>query len=76
MDIPIFATNVSDILDEDDDSFEYLREKNPQIEDPKVQGERNVEGGEDDDIPIAKIMKRITESVSKSQDKDTQEKAR
>lgn len=41
---------------------------------PEVRGEKNVEDDEDNDIPIANITKRIIDNVTKSKDRDTQEK--
>ncbi|XP_058776078.1 uncharacterized protein LOC131650382 [Vicia villosa] len=67
---PLVEPNVETIFSED------LREENPKNEEHEVQGEWNVEAGVDDDIPIAHIMKSIIENVTKSEDKDTHEKAK
>ncbi|CAI8600660.1 unnamed protein product [Vicia faba] len=55
VDLHAFDTHVNDILDEDGDSSKDSRDENPRNEEPGVQGERNGEAGEVDDIPIANI---------------------
>ncbi|XP_058747186.1 uncharacterized protein LOC131620197 [Vicia villosa] len=67
---------MNDILNESDDSTEELRDEDPQNVESEVHSENNVEVDEDDVIPIANIMKRIIVNVTKTQDKDTQEKAK
>lgn len=76
VDILFFDTYVNDILDKSIDSSEDISDENSQNEKLKVQGEQNMEVDEGDDIPIANIKKKIIENVTKSQDKDSQEKAK
>lgn len=61
-------------MDKSLDFSENASDENTQNEEPGVQGERNVEDDEDDDILITNIMKRIIKSVNKYQGKYTQEK--
>ncbi|KAI5422651.1 hypothetical protein KIW84_045907 [Lathyrus oleraceus] len=63
VDIHVFAINVNDILDVDDDSSEDLRDENSQNEKHEIQGERNVEADEDDAIPISNIIKIVVEYI-------------
>lgn len=76
VDIPVFNMYVIDIMDKSLDSFEDTRDENSQNEEPKVQVEKNVEVGEDNDIPTTNIIKRIIENVTKSQDNDSRKKAK
>lgn len=67
---------MNDILDKSLDSSEDVSDENSQNEEHEVQGERNVEADEDDEIPIANIMKRIIENVTKYQEKTLKKKAK
>lgn len=66
---PIFDKYLDSILNENHESNENLRDEDPQNEERKDQGKRNEDDDENDDIPIANIMKRIIENFTKSQEK-------
>ncbi|CAI8615231.1 unnamed protein product [Vicia faba] len=72
VDTLVFSINVTNIFDENDDSYNDLREENPQSEEPEDHGQESVEVDqldEEDDVPIVNIMKRIIESITKPQEK-------
>lgn len=62
-------------MNHDQESNEEVRNESPQNKEDKIQEEMN-EKGDDEEIPIVHIMKKIIEIMSKSQDKYTQVKAR
>ncbi|KAI5439425.1 hypothetical protein KIW84_024993 [Lathyrus oleraceus] len=69
VDVLVFDSYLNNILDGDGDYSEDLRGGKPHNEELEVQVERNLEAHEVDEIPIANIMKRIIESVTKTQEK-------
>lgn len=76
IDTLVFNTYMYNILNENHESSEDLRDEVPQNEEFEVLGERNEEVNEDGDVLIADIIKRIIKNVTKYRDKDSQEKAK
>ncbi|KAL5068502.1 hypothetical protein RYX36_019389, partial [Vicia faba] len=61
VDIHVFNPYVNEILHKSDYSYEYLRNENPKNKKFDCLSKRSEKDSEDDDIPIANIMKRIIE---------------